>query len=1027
MIGLLVVLIVSGILTFAAPHFLPQSLAYMPGEHLLPGYLLFCIGLVVSYLLIIWRSYRRAPTQLDHEGMIAPPALLNGNEGPPVGGRDLSPLTQLLRERYGDHWQRKIPWLLVMGEVDDVERVAPGLTAQGGLLVGQVLLLWGGSLAKGGNMHDLQTVRRLRRHRPVDALIWVSHAAKYTNVVHAEAVRRGHEQVRRRLRWEAPVYLLDTRELAWPLPAPPRQLVGVLQAKRLTPESLISRLEALIPALRAQAMAQINTDLGPFLLRLSSDLQHSLVSWRDIFTSLLSAYRPLPLYGVTFSPPLSFHAYTPHEQADSPIWRELASGIQRRAGRPVGITALAVVQGAAVAMVAIIALGVLVSWGSNHRLVTQGANLVQQANVRPSVSVLFALQQQIQTLLTHQQQGAPLYRRVGLDVTDALLPTLWPAYAQLAQRFIVQPAQLQLSASLTSSSPSYDQLKTYLMLAHPEKTTAPDAPPYFAAQLTALLPTVPSQTIAFFTRQFAHHHEWKITPDSARVAHARAALLHSMSGPQAEARLYQLILDRAALTFGDLSLMQLLDGLDAEGMFTLDAEVPGRFTRQAYDGAVFPEIATRVTHRQEQINWVLVEPGEAMEASLLPSALGARLTARYLADYARAWQQTLNQVKARPANPAVQLSVAADLNRSPQMALMKQLAWQGLAGSPNEKHHEVNPALQPVFGGVVAMVSNQAVEHGITLTTWRMCAASLRDQMRHLSAANGGTAALSQSVFSGTQIDNTIAELPGRLRNQLGTGWQPMTQALLLAPLSQSWKTVMIPGVKRMNVQWQAEIVGPWHQAFDHTFPFVDSRKEASLPTLNTFINPLTGRIVRFINEHLRGVLTYKNHRWQVADTLPPGLSVNPQFLTQLNHLDQLGRTLNGNSEGIGFQLQAGTARDVVKTELRIDGQTLTYVNQQPFWQDMQWPGETYYPRASLIWTSIRAGARLYFDTPGVWAFYRLLKKAKVTQVDDTHYQLTWRADDGLQLNYQLAFTPGHDPLSLLSLENFQFPSQIFR
>lgn len=1028
MIGLLLVMVISGLLTLVAPHFLPASWAFTPGKSALVGYLIFVFVLMAGYLIIVWRAYRRSPAQLDQEGMIAPPALLHGDEAPPVVVRDYSPLTQLLRRRYGFHWKRKIPRLLVMGEADDVEKVAPGLVAQGWLLVGHVLLLWGGSLTNGGNAHDLQALRRLRRRRPVDALIWVSHEAQYTHRVHADAVQRGHEQVRERLRWEAPVYLLDTRELAWPQPELPLQLVGVMQAKRLTPESLVSRLEALLPDLRARAMAQINANQShAFLLRLSSDLQHSLAAWRDSFTPLLSGYHPLPLYGVTFSPPLSFHAYTPQEQADSPIWRELAASIERHASRPVGVTAPVVAQWSAVALLGLFALGAVVSWGSNHRLVTQGAELVQQANTAPSVTALSALQAQIQTLLTQQQQGTPLYRRLGLDVTDTLLPRLWPAYTQLAQRLIVQPAQQPLTVALTSSSPSYDQLKTYLMLAYPERTADADAQRYFATQLTTLLPTVPPQAIAFFTRQFAQHPEWKITPDNAQVATARAALLRSLSGPEAEAHLYQLVLDRATRTFGNLSLMQLLDGQDAEGMFTLDAEVPGRFTRQAYEGAVAPEIATRVANRQEQINWVLVEPGQTVEPALLPSALGERLTARYLADYGTAWQQTLNQVKARPADPVKQLGIASDVNRSPQIALMKQLAWQGLAGSPNEKRKEVHPALQPVFGGVVAMVSGQAKENGITLTTWRARAANLRDKMRNLSTVRGGTSALSQSVFQGTQIDIAITELPGRLRNQLGAGWQPMAQVLFLAPMSQSWKGVMTPGVEGMNAQWQTEIVGPWHQAFDNTFPFADSRKDASLPTLNSFINPQTGSIVRFINEHLGGVLVYQDQRWQVAKKFPPGLTVNPQFLKQLNHLDRLGRTLNGDSEGIRFRLQAGTARDVVSTELRIDGQTLTYFNQMPFWQEMQWPGGTDYPGASLIWTSVRAGARLYYDTPGVWAFHRLLKRAKITPIDATHYQITWRAEDGLPLNYRLAFTLGADPLSPLSLDGFQFPTRIFR
>lgn len=1028
MIGLLVVLIVIGIMTFSSPYFLPPSLAFNPGQSTLLRYLLISAVLVVIYLLVVWWYRRRSPKELDREGMVAPPALLNGNEAPPIVIRDFSPMARLLRGRYGYRWRRKTPWLLVMGEVAEVEQVSPGLTEQGWLLVGHVLLLWGGPLASGGHAHDLQALRRLRRHRPVDALIWVSQAAQYRQPAYADAVCRGYEQVSHLLHWAAPVYLLDLRQLRWPQPERPEQLVGVMHHQRLTLESLASRIEALIPVVRAQGMAQINAKLDhTFLLQLCNDLQPGPVASVEVFSPLLAGVDPLPLYGIAFSPPLSPHNYTPHEQAGSPFWGELARQIVRQAGRPVGITAPVVARWSAAAVMVMFTLGLMVSGASNYRLVTQGAELIQQAESAPSVPLLFALQQPLETLLVQQQQGTPLYRRFGLDVTDRLLPALWPAYTQLAQRFIVQPAQQQLVSGLGSAQPSYDGLKTYLMLALPAHTADHDDQRYFSQQMTALLPTVTPTAVTFFTTQFAQHPEWKITPDSAKVAQARNTLLRNMSGPEAEAQLYQTLLARATRNFGNLALPQLLDGLEADGMFTLDAEVPGSFTRQAYEGAVSPAIATLVASRQEQVGWVLVEPGQTVEASLSPRALGTRLTARYFTDYGVAWQKTLNQLKAQPSdNREKQLTLAADINRSPQMALMKQLAWQGLAGSPNEKQNEVNPALLPVFGGIVAMVSGRGADKGLTLSTWRSQVTSLRDRMRNLSAATGGEAALSQSVFRGTQVDSRIAELPARLRTQLGNGWQPMAQALFLAPLDQTWKGVMAGGIKGMQVQWQQEIAAPWQHAFDQTFPFADSKQEASLALLNEFINPQTGKIARFIHQYLEGVLEYKNDQWQVADKLPPGMKVSPQFLTQLNHLNRLGHTLYGGKWGVNFQLQANAVRDVVKTELNIDGQRVVYFNQMPLWEDIQWPGETYRPGASIIWTSTQAGAQLYFDAPGTWAFFRLLKKAKITRVDDTHYQLTWVTDDGQPLSYQMAFTAGHDPLSLLSLNGFRFPRQIF-
>ncbi|MFD3242661.1 hypothetical protein ACE2AK_26570, partial [Rahnella perminowiae] len=111
------------------------------------------------------------------------------------------------------------------------------------------------------------------------------------------------------------------------------KLIGVLEHKRLTPASLSSSVESLLPELRAQGMAQISENMRhTFLLQLVSDLQARLSGWADAFKPLLSGYFQLPLYGVVFSPALVFRAYGPHERADSPVWRELSAGIHRRAG-----------------------------------------------------------------------------------------------------------------------------------------------------------------------------------------------------------------------------------------------------------------------------------------------------------------------------------------------------------------------------------------------------------------------------------------------------------------------------------------------------------------------------------------------------------------------------------------------------------------------------------------------------------------------------------------------------------------------
>ncbi len=112
--------------------------------------------IALSFTLVTTSASWRVPVRPK----VAPAGL--ESERPVQASIDIGRLKSTLRHRYGLRWKRKLPWLLVMGEVTDIEAVAPGLTQSGWMTVGNTLLLWGGSLAAGGNPADLQALRRLR-------------------------------------------------------------------------------------------------------------------------------------------------------------------------------------------------------------------------------------------------------------------------------------------------------------------------------------------------------------------------------------------------------------------------------------------------------------------------------------------------------------------------------------------------------------------------------------------------------------------------------------------------------------------------------------------------------------------------------------------------------------------------------------------------------------------------------------------------------------------------------------------------
>ena len=120
--------------------------------------------------------------------------------------------------------------------------------------------------------------------------------------------------------------------------------------------------------------------------------------------------------------------------------------------------------------------------------------------------------------------------------------------------------------------------------------------------------------------------------------------------------------------------------------------------------------------------------------------------------------------------------------------------------------------------------------------------------------------------------------------------------------------------------------------------------------------------------------------------------------------------------------------RDVVQTTFILNGERHQYFNQRENWQRFNWPGRSDHPGASLSWTSISSGERLFGDYPGTWGLIRLLEQAQVTPLDDgdSRYRVVLKAADGLGLTWHLRTELGAGPMALLQLRDFRLPSRIF-
>lgn len=772
-------------------------------------------------------------------------------------------------------------------------------------------------------------------------------------------------------------------------------------------------------------------------------------------------------------------------------WQGVVNDCIRLRGRRIGMPWQQTLAWGLMTLIGAWGAGLLLSFALNRQQIVSVAQKARALVQTPEVSDrqltgLHALRNEAGRLRRWHHNGAPWYQRFGLDHHEQLLAAMMPWYGVANNRLLRDPAsaalqqQLTTLAALPPGSPlraeraksAYDQLKAWLMMARPDKADGAfyaqvmkKVQPERAGISPGLWQSLTPDLWAFYISELPYQPQWKITPDPQRVSQSRQVLLLQIGQRNAESTLYENMLKSVRRNFADVTLEEMTGGTDARRLFTTQEVVPGMFTRQAWEGGVQQAIDNAARSRRDEIDWVLSDSRQSIKASLLPEALKKRLTQRYFTDFAGSWLNFLNSLRLTPAASIAavtdQLTLMSDVRQSPLIALMNTLVWQGETGQQSEalsdsliksakalagssKKPLIDPRaagpqgpLDATFGPLLALTGRNktasalAGDDSLSLQTYLTRITRVRLRLQQVAASpdpQERMQTLAQTVFKGKSVDLTDTRQYGSLMAaSLGEEWSGFGQTLFVRPLTRAWETVLQPSAASLNDKWARSVVALWHGAFDGRYPFAASNNDASLPMLAEFIRRDSGRIERFLNAELGGVLHKEGSRWVPDLTSSQGLTFNPAFLKAVDQLSQLSDVLfTDGSQGISFELQARPVPGVVQTQLTIDGQQLKYFNQMAQWQTFRWPGDTFKPGTMLTWSTARAGARLFGDWNGSWGLIRWLEQGTRQQLDRSRWMMRFSAPDGSTLQWVLRSQLGSGPLQLLQLRNFQLPPEIF-
>lgn len=1010
-------------------------------------------------------------------------------------------LKQHLRSRYGWFWRYRVRMLLMVGEDSLISSLAPTLKQKQWLEGERTVIIDGGSLHGSLDVSLYAALRLIRRSRPFDGVVWALSPEQSQAPGWIDNGLRTLQQMGAVLRFQPSVWLWQVCDSRWSQDERLVQPVGVQFSQNVTPEKVVQQLQSLLPALREQGLQQVfQSQSHDFLLRLGYELeQGGIAQWRQQLSPWIAEYaRRIPLRGVMFSlplatPPQAVVGLHEHRHEHSVLWKCVADDSPRAYGKRIGLPWEQGVHHGLLALILLWGVGSVIAFAANrHQMVASAQRAHSLVNSRQvsdaQLIALQALRNDIGRLQQQSTEGAPWYLRFGLNHNPQLLDALWAWYGPASQNLIRDAAAQSLHQKLTQlvnlppdsqqrasmAKIGYDQLKAYLMMAHPEKAQ----PDFFSGVMKSVEPqrqgispglwqSLAPDLWSFYAANLAAQPGWKINADSALVAQARQVLLGQIGRKNADNTVYQNILAAARRNYADMTLEEMTGDTDARQLFTTDERIPGVFTRKAWEEAVQPAIESAVTARRDEIDWVLSDNRKQISNDVLPEVLQQRLIERYFSDFSATWLRFLNSLRWNKAqnlsDVTDQLTLMSDVRQSPLIALMNTLAEQGQTGRQHaalsdsliksakellaakkeetpvidQKNPELTGPLDKTFGPLLALMGKApatAVSSGdnvLSLQTYLTRITRVRLKLQQIADAaepQEMMQLLAQTVFRGKSVDLTDSQEYGSMvAASLGAEWSSFGLTMFVQPLKQSWQAVLEPTAASLNDQWRDSVVNEWDETFAGRYPFADSDSDVSLPALADFIRQESGRIDQFLIRELDGLLHKEGHRW-VANTLnTQGLTVNPAFLKAVNELGELSGILYpSGSQGIHFELRARPAPEVVETMLTIDGQKLHYFNQMESWQGFRWPGDTYQPGTQLTWTSIDAGSRLQGNYPGSLGFIRWLAQAETKQLDESRWQLTFTAPDKRQLRWILRTERGSGPLALLELKNFRLPAQIF-
>jgi len=705
-----------------------------------------------------------------------------------------------------------------------------------------------------------------------------------------------------------------------------------------------------------------------------------------------------------------------------------------------------------------------------------------------NIMLLEGLRARLEVLQTHEQNGVPMYLRLGLYQGDKLRPALRDLYFDRFNALILSPALDELKTELrffarrtgrdlerSKSEAYFSLLKIYLMILEP-KNMDPDllsawfyktvqTPGVIGADRGPLPDNLREMTlrqIDFYIAQMARGQAPILEMDEVLVQSVRNRLLTTSVGE----RLYADIKAQGAQDISPYSLSTAMGGVP-QNFVASTFQIPGFFTKAGWEQ--FPNIMQKVLEGSSgEVVWVLglqtVKREDMMDD----------VERRYFEEYARYWQRFLESLRILPGKNLFDIEdkiSALTQVHSPLRKLLSSvdentyLFARGESRVLSGAKNFVEGATDKVKRVLKFGQRDETLER--TLPSGPANPVSLKFQSLHqfmtppsgsdeiplieqyvteIGKAHSVVWGIIRKEETGLEAKTVAKEVLNRGENDLIQGARntekllkrltPSSRAVLsplfLEPFRMAAEEIMQTAVIDLNRAWREEVYLPCRQNIMGRYPFSRGGEDASLDDVAAILQPDKGIFWQFYEAEIKPFVEMKRNRF-IAKKRMFGVSIpfSRNFLEGLQRARLISESLfekRSQSPAFSFELYPIPSPGVSESIFVMDGKQLKYRNEPQDWYVFSWPGVVGPPGASLQIKNEETRQRRNFD--GRWGLFRLFDQGEVIQVNSNRYKVSWRfkrrPDNTIvKIEYDLRATSHKNPLRAGLLRNFACPEKV--